>query len=203
MFKIVFKSAWLTLKIREEISYVSNWAVVIRSVKVRFGIICDISFWKWLSPLSHFLVIVIQTCLLSRFIISDVSFSCNYNVLCLAGNFEIFVIIFCVSRNVFCNLLCLTQYRSNLLCLSGKMGNLVCLTQYSSNFLCLTQYFCNLVFWLNGETVQIFNKHKRDSRNNKSVARDNRDYKYHNSRQLRLPTENIRTAEITPKIVRH
>jgi uncharacterized lipoprotein YajG len=56
---------------------------------------------------------------------------------------------------------------------------------------------------LNGETVQIINKHKRDSRNNKSVARDNRDYKYHNSRQLRLLTENIRTAEITPKIVRH
>jgi hypothetical protein len=50
------------------------------------------------SPLSLFLVIVIQTLPLSRNFISAVSLSCNSNFACLT---EIFVIISSVTRNFF------------------------------------------------------------------------------------------------------
>ena len=83
---------------RENISYVSNRALVIRRVSKCSGIICGVSLRQLESPLSHFLVIVIQSFELSQSYISAVSLSRNRNLYCLT---EIFLIISYVSRSIF------------------------------------------------------------------------------------------------------
>ena len=81
---------------RATISYVSNRALVIRRVSKCSGIICGVSLRQLESPLSHFLLIVIQSFELSQSYISAVSLSCNRNLYCLT---KIFLIISVVSRN--------------------------------------------------------------------------------------------------------